>query len=136
MLGFRIGVQGYYPSKWRITWKKDIEHEMESMIVYGLLWELPSPTLDDPCKPRPCAHLDGSFLKLGGPQYRPENIIVLIMRTPNNLPLILGNLQITACILTATCPYLDLCAQRQPLDGATVDNAASKNKGTLQTPGI
>ena len=116
---------GILPLKMENHVEKDIEHKMESMIVYGLLRELPSPTSDDPCKPRPCAHLDGSFIKLGDPNIDPK-ILVPILGTPKKVPLILGNLQITACILTATCPYLVLCAQRQPLNRATVDNAASK----------
>ena len=35
----------------------------------------------------------GSFHKIGGPQYRPQYIIVLIIGTPKMVPLILGNPQ-------------------------------------------
>ena len=31
------------------------------------------------------------FPKIGGPQYRPQNTIVLNMGTPKKVPLILGN---------------------------------------------
>ena len=31
------------------------------------------------------------FPKIRGPQYRPQNIIVLIIGTPKRVPLILGN---------------------------------------------
>ena len=34
------------------------------------------------------------FPEIEGPQYRPPNIIILIMKTLNKVPLILGNLQI------------------------------------------
>ena len=33
----------------------------------------------------------GSFPKIGGPQYGPQNTIILIMGTLNKVPLILGN---------------------------------------------
>ena len=35
--------------------------------------------------------LCGSFPKIGEPQYRPQNTIVLIIGTPKRVPLILGN---------------------------------------------
>ena len=31
------------------------------------------------------------FPKIGGPQYRPQNTIILIIGTPKKVPLILGN---------------------------------------------
>ena len=45
-----------------------------------------------------------SFPKIGGPPYRPQYIMVLIIGTPKMVPLILGNSHITFC--TAGSPHI------------------------------
>ena len=62
--------------------------------------------------------LFGNFPNLGGPQYRPQNTIILIVGTPKMVPLILGN------------PHLGSSAEALALSGRKLsDGLAAERDG-------